>query len=237
MRKGLMTILAAFMLLGSVFTPVATAKNENAKQSLVALGDSITFGYNLGNNQHPSKDAFPAIMGKEADMRVRNLGMSGWGTEQLLTALKHDEKFRQAVRHADVVTLEIGSTDFLQGLLASNGDPEVLQGFIDTMLQNLDAIISEIQSLTNAKIIVYNIFNPFQVNQPVHGLVDYLLPPVNSGIEDVVQSSGGNIAYADADGAFGDDQAIYVIQGDNHPTALGHEVLAEIGLETLVGQN
>jgi lysophospholipase L1-like esterase len=120
-------LLAVFLFSGTIFLPSVSAKSEPSKKSLVALGDSISFGYNLGNNHHPSQAAFPFVMGKETKMRVRNLGVPGWGTDQLLTAIQQDEKVRQAVRHADVVTLEIGSTDFLQGMLAGRGDPEILK--------------------------------------------------------------------------------------------------------------
>ena len=70
----------------------------------------------------------------------------------------------------------------------------------------------------------------------MHALVDYLLPPANTGIQDVVERSGSRVEMADAYRAFGDDQDIYVIQGDTHPTARGHEVLAEIGLDALTSQ-
>jgi hypothetical protein len=95
------------------------------------------------------------------------------------------------------------------------------------MLQNLNVIIPEIQSLADAKIVVYNIYNPFAFN------LEELLLPVNSEIQAIVEHSGGDIALADAYGAFKGYQSIYLIQGDNHPTVPGHEVLAEIGLKAL----
>jgi hypothetical protein len=60
--------------------PVSKAA-DHGKGALVALGDSISFGYNLeNNNHHVSRDAFPSLMGEEADLRVRNLGEPGWTT-------------------------------------------------------------------------------------------------------------------------------------------------------------
>lgn len=235
MRKRLIPLLAILMLLGAMFTATAAAKSDHGKKSLVALGDSISFGYNLGNNHHPSNEAFPFIIGENADMRVRDLGVPGWTTDQLLAATKSDEAFRQAIIHADVVTLDIGNNDLLQALKASNGNPAVIQAGVGKMLQNLNTIIMEIQSLSDAKIVVYNIYNAFQVSDPLHNLSLYLLPQINGGIQAVVQRSNllGHVVMADANKAFGEQQAIYVRQGDIHPTVEGQRVLAKIGLDAL----
>lgn len=232
--KKLMLWLGVFMLVGSLFTSTTEAKSVNAKKSLVALGDSITYGYNLGNNNHPSTLAYPSIIGQKTDMRVRNLGVPGMSSGQLLNALRTDNALRNAVKHADVVSLNIGTNDFLQGLLAGNGDPNVLKGYIDPMLQNLGDIVKEIRSLTDAKIIAYNIFNPFQLGDDgLHYYVDYLLSPINSSIRNVFSNSGDNVVFADAFDAFEEKQDIYILPEDNHPTPLGHEILAKIGLESL----
>jgi lysophospholipase L1-like esterase len=236
MRKKFVPLLAALMLLSSLFAATAAAKSDQAKESLVALGDSIAFGYNLGvNNQHPSHEAFPFIMGADADMRVRDLGIPGWTSDQLLSALKSDEKFREAVRHADVVTLDIGNNDLLQALKVSQGNPAIIQAYTGKMLQNLSAILTEVQSLTDAKIVVYNVYNAFQVSDPLHSLSLYLLPQINAGIQAVIYGVAlhGTVVLADANTAFGEQQDLYVRQGDIHPTVEGQKVLAEIGLSAL----
>lgn len=126
--KKLLTTISALTLVGTMFSTAAMAKSENAKKSLVALGDSITFGYNLGvNNEHPSKFAFPYIIGQDANLRVRDLGVPGWRTDHLFFSIKNDDTYRDAVRHANYVTLDIGSNDLLQALKASNGDADKLQ--------------------------------------------------------------------------------------------------------------
>ncbi|MEK5393288.1 GDSL-type esterase/lipase family protein [Margalitia sp. FSL K6-0131] len=234
MKTKLMVWLGVLMLVGSLFTTTGEAKSVNAKKSFVALGDSITYGYNLDNNNHPSNLAYPSIIAQNTDMRLRNLGVPGMSSGQLLNALRTDNAFRNAVKHADVVSLNIGTNDFLQGLLAGNGDPDVLQTYIDPMLQNLGDIVNEIRSLTDAKIIAYNIFNPFQLGDDgLHYYVDYLLSPINTSIQDVISNTGNNVVFADAFNAFEEKQDRYILPEDNHPTPLGHEILAKIGLEAL----
>ena len=239
----LFNIFVAVLIALSLGTPSAFADNNHGKESLVALGDSIPYGYNLGQtNESPAKIAFPFLIGDDADLRVRNLGVPGWQTQDLLAALKTNKNFRKAVHHSDYVTLNIGSNDFLEILRSahaeSGGNSELLRKLIEQKLassnafDNLSKIIQEIGSLTDAPIVLYNIYNPFQLNDPFHLVADHYLPQINAVYAEIAHVYY-NVELADAYSAFGDNQAEYVIPQDVHPTAAGQEVLAEIGLAAL----
>ena len=245
MKKKIFISLAAVALAGSLFSPTSFAGENNGnaygKIDLVGLGDSITYGYNLpdtNNNTNSSAFAFPYLIGDDKGLQLdaRNLGVPRWTTSDLLKAIKTDKNFKQSIKHAEYITLDIGSNDLLQTLNANNGNPIVLQQKIIEMLpiltNNLDQIIQEISTLTDAPIVVYNIYNPFQLNDPMHFLVNQLLTNiVNPAIGIVV--SQNNAKLADAYTAFGEEQFTYVRQGDIHPTIAGQKVLAEIGEESL----
>ncbi|ETP69896.1 SGNH/GDSL hydrolase family protein [Planococcus glaciei] len=241
----LFKVIVAVLLALSLGTPTAFAHQDHGhghgKDSLVALGDSIPFGYNLTtNNSSPAKNAFPGLIADEADLRVRNLGVPGWQTTDLLTALETNQKFRQAVRHADYVTVNIGSNDFLEILRAANaesgGNQQKFQELLAFKLANSDvfdniaAILEEIRSRTDAPIVLYNIYNPFQVNDPLHRVSDLFLPQINAKFAGLADAYD-DVELADAYSAFGNNQAKYVIPRDIHPTAAGHKVLAAIGIE------
>lgn len=241
--KKLFKIVAAILLVSSLSSPVAFAKNVNAKESLVALGDSIPFGYNLGkNNQHPAKTSYPYLIGEDGDLRVRNLGVTGWQSLELLTAVETDQKYRQAISHSDYVAVTIGSNDLLAILRAaaaeSAGNPVLFQQLVQLKLANSDVFdniaetILEIRSLTDSPIVIYNVYNPFQVNDPLHNVAAAFLPNVN-GAFIALAYSYDDVSVADAYSAFGNDQATYVIQGDIHPTNAGQAVLSKIGLKAL----
>lgn len=239
--------LALLLLFSMLFFPTAHAKSYNGKQSLVSLGDSIPYGSKLNQHNHtPSKSAYPYLIGDEANLRVQNLGVPGWKTSDLLLALKTDQKYRQAIRHADYVTITIGSNDLLKALKnaqrESGGDPILFLGMLLQKIQeshvfeNLGAILEEVRSLTGAPIVVYNIYNPFQLDNPLHALGQRVLPMINANIEAITSTYNkqfGNVMLADAYGAFGENQATYVIRNDIHPTIEGQIKLAEIGLEAL----
>lgn len=237
--KKITKSLAVLILATSVATPSAFAKSDQGKDSLVALGDSIPFGLNLGQtNQNPYKASYPYLIGDEGDLRVRNLGVSGWQSDQLLDALESDQKYRQAVNHADYVTITIGNNDLLQILreaAAESGSNQALfQQLLmqklaeDNVFANISEAIAETRSLTDAPIVLYNVYNPFQLTDPLHYVADSVLPSINQAFA-FLAASNENVYLADAYSAFGNNQASYVIAGDIHPTAAGQQLLAEIG--------
>lgn len=230
-KKKLISSLSAVAMAGTLFSTSVFASENNGKGSLVALGDSIPFGYNLeNNNEHTSRDAFPYVIGDEATLRVRDLAIPGLKTTDLLIALE-TKKYQEAIQHADYVTLTIGNND----LLAAFKDKQVTPEEIGSLLTNIKNDILAIRNLTNAPIAVYNIYNPYQVSDAFnHAVGDALLPIINQQIKFLVASLGdSNIVVADAYAAFGQQQDLYVRVNDIHPTVLGQKVLAEAGLKAL----
>lgn len=227
----MITTLSVAAIVGSLLSTSAFAAENptvpHAKPSLVALGDSITFGYNLGNNLQPSPEAFPYFIGKALHLQVSDLGVPGWKTTDLLAALETNATFQNSVKHASKITLDIGSNDLLQAFESGS----VTQEQVAPILNNLHAIISKIRSMSHADIVVYNIYNPFQVTDSYrHMMGDLLLPGINAQIQNVVASfHDSKITTADAYDSFGQNQAIYVRANDIHPTVIGQDRLGEIG--------
>jgi lysophospholipase L1-like esterase len=232
------SVLLVLTLVSTVFTQVVQAES---KQSLVSLGDSIPFGWNLSNkNSHPSKEAFPAIVSAEENYRVRNLSVGGDTTTDLLLHLK-TSKYREAIAHADFITLDIGSNDFLQGAkpiitkLLSTPDYKpaledmLLLGSITQQLGiNLSAIIGEIRSFTDAPIILYNIYNPFYGYDAQAGA---MLAGANQFIKSF--DIDPSIVVADAFSAFVGKQNALILPGDVHPNQDGQETLAKLALDAI----
>ena len=76
--KKLIKLIVAVMVVSMMTSPATFAKSDNAKESLVSVGDSIPFGFNLGQtNKNPAKTSYPYLIGKLSDLRVRNLGVPG----------------------------------------------------------------------------------------------------------------------------------------------------------------
>lgn len=231
-------IAAALLIVLSLAFPAPLDKNDQAKESLVVLGDSIPYGYNLGeNNDQPAELAYPYLVGAKKNLRVNNLGIPGWQTGQLLTALQTDQKYRDAIEQAVYIAVTIGNNDLLEILrktgAQSSGKQEQFQQLLaqnlasSDVFTNIYTILAEIQPHTDAPVVLYNIYNPFPLDDPLHSVADAILPAINEQFAEIAASP--EVYLADANAAFGDDQETLVLQGDIHPTAAGQKVLAEIG--------
>jgi acyl-CoA thioesterase-1 len=115
--------LAAMLALAALTAFPAQAR----KLHIVALGDSLTAGYNL-----PADAAFPAVLQKALrekgyDVDIDNAGVSGD------TSSGVRERLDWAVAEgADGVILEIGANDMLRGM-----NPDMTRNNIDAILSQL----------------------------------------------------------------------------------------------------
>lgn len=240
MLRKLITSVTTIALASTLFASTSladTKKNENSKPSLIALGDSITFGLNLDNNQHPSKDAFPSIIGSEEDYRVRNLAVSGDQTEDLLNLLE-TSKYQQAIQHADFITLNIGSNDYLKGArsiidkIITNQQPDqsdllLLASINQKFSENLNQIIGSIRNLTDAPIVLYTIYNP------IYGFDLQALQLFGHANMTIKSYESDSIYIADAFAAFAGKQNLYIIPGDIHPNPAGQAILAQLAIDSI----
>lgn len=227
----------------------ALAKTDSSnpgKENLVALGDSISFGYNLGvNNNHPSKDSFPYIIGSSDNLRVRDLAEPGWTTVDLLNAL-NTSKYQEALKHADAITLDIGNNDLLHAAstilskIGSNPNYSITSEDMQTMTNaivqiktNLPVIVQKIREQTSAPIVIYTLYNPFPTRTAQNALGEMFIPTVNQIIRGTAFQA--QLAVADAYSAFKGNELIYVriLENDVHPTIEGQQLLANLALQAL----
>ncbi|KUO95485.1 GDSL-type esterase/lipase family protein [Ferroacidibacillus organovorans] len=246
LKKPLLGLASAFLTV-SMLSPAAFAASRHASvssQTLVALGDSIPFGYNLvPGNTAPAPQAYPFLIGKAEGMQVSDLAVPGSTSTDLITLLTK-ASVQQAIKGASVVTIDTGNNDLLQlavkdGLLTT-ATPKLTAAeaaqFEAAILQfgkNLPAILTTIRKLNpNARIVLYNLYNPFSPQlQTLYGLTNQLISEENAIIlGDALQF---NVPVANAFGAFAGNEATYIRPNDVHPTVLGQQVLASLGEQAL----
>lgn len=238
MTKITLPIRNALIVLSAIFLSACT--QEDIKQNtLVALGDSITYGANLEDSD---RSAYPYLIGEEARFEVHNLAVSGWQIGQVKEALREDAEYQQTVKDADFIAMTIGGNDLLEIIsiaeTESAGDAELMEEFVlqelgsNVVFDKVGELIEEIQSLTDAQILLYNVYNPFPSHSKMYRISESLLPQVNAAFADVAESYEG-VYLADAYSAYRNKQEDYIIVDDIHPTEEGQAVLAEIGLDAL----
>lgn len=101
-------LLVLFVMVGMQAEPA----QATSKKLYVALGDSITAAEDgAPGDRIGYVDRYADALGD--DYRVRNLGVSGWTSRDLLRTLQRREGVRESVRRADVLTIYIGTNDIL----------------------------------------------------------------------------------------------------------------------------
>ncbi|OZM57400.1 hypothetical protein CIB95_08040 [Lottiidibacillus patelloidae] len=245
MQKKIFKLVTALILLMSVFSATTYAKGKPGSGTtggtLVALGDSITFGYLLdGTEQRDNAhgEAFPSLMASNLNLDLINEGIVGLRSDELLALILSDSEYQVKISNAKYISLYIGANDIMQDYYFTNS--KTLDEAFADMKANHHLIVMKIRELTKAKIVIYNFYNPF------HRTTDWLnyhtfeliLPGYNA---ELVQQGSNytNVVYADAHSAFsGWGHDTYLIStethpNDIHPSLKGHNKLAEIGVQAL----
>ena len=266
MKLKRFSVLLVIMLILSTFTATfvfaKTEQTAKPKLNVVALGDSITFGY-----PPPSATGFPDLI--SGARNVEKFGGSGATSSQLLAAIQSNPKeFKRALKKADVITINIGSNDLMQATnmstlfaklqpLVPKLEENLANGKVAEAIQttpltpstsqqlvaytsNLAKIIATVKKETRAPIILYNLYNPIVLsNNPV---LNQALGPLYNFVEENLTVVNGIIqTFENVNGVFVVDSystmkanpGVYIIPFDIHPTLEGQKALALLADSTL----
>ncbi len=234
-KFAIAAVFMAAMLGSTAIVPDAFAQGAK-KSTLVALGDSISFGYNLGNNKAPSPEAFPFLVGAADHLAVNDLGVPGATTADLLESLK-TSTFQNDLKSASVITLGIGSNDILHaaGPLIAEAvahqtvklTPQVKASLEEAALnaiRNLPKIIDAIRKDTSAPILLLNLYDPFADSSALHTATEQVLPMINQAMELIAVQN--KCFPVDTYKVFNNRQQQLILPNDVHPNKLGQQLLA-----------
>jgi lysophospholipase L1-like esterase len=198
----------------------------------VALGDSLTEGYGVA-----AEDSFvnvysrliEAAIGRQ--VAVLNAGVTGDTTSDILRRMSKDADLKEAIRHADLISLTAGGNDLLNAAreFLMNRDPQVLKAALRLFTVNIRQIIEMIEHIRTvhgdgrAKPLVMrilNLYNPFPIiEETVYWIgrfnrewLSYETPYIR--IVDIYEAFQYRI-----DDLIGEDMV--------HPNALGYQTMAE----------
>jgi acyl-CoA thioesterase I len=180
----------------------AEVTDQNDPRRVIIFGDSITAGYGLDQDQ-----AFPAILQEKVeeldlDVEVINAGVSG---ETSAGGLRRIDWVLQ--RELDVFVLELGGNDGLRGI-----DPEVTK-------QNLQQIMDKVwASYPDSRIILAGMEAPPNMGDSYTSRFRQIFSELAESnnvifMPFILEDVGGEPELNQSDGI--------------HPTAEGHEIIAE----------
>ncbi len=196
----------------------------------LALGDSITAGYGVG-----TLFSFPTLYGNflrrhDPDLSVRNLGVNGLTTQDLLESLQSNRGLRQLVSRASLITITIGSNDLLR--LIRNSNQSINTSQVSMILGNMGktfALIGEALRRLNprATVKVATLYNPLpaghyaQYNVQVQGAIDTANAMVITGSK----RYGFVVVYVDRE-IRGKERSL-IGPDYGHPNAVGYRAIAK----------
>ena len=108
MKRRVLSILLSLCLVLSLLPTAAFAQGK----SYVALGDSITTGYGLTDEEN---DSFAALVANENGYELTNLAEDGTTSGDLLEVVQ-DEENSDILQNADLITITIGGNDLMGAL-------------------------------------------------------------------------------------------------------------------------
>lgn len=213
------------------------------RPTVVSLGDSITFGHGLGPDLNPSRRAYPYLIGKAAHLDVIDLGVSGWTSRRLLDNLS-SPLFRQAIIHAHIITLDIGTNDWLHPTLRHRffkrqsvkvlrlEERQVFSSIFRHYAHHLARILTTIRLLNpQAPILLYNLYNPVSPSRvAVYQIINPIIIQLNSTIARYA-SKTPHTSLVNAYQAFSGHTNHYLLSDHIHPNPHGQRILAELGLK------
>src|SRR5215218_1531781 len=193
-------IFACAAALAAMIAPLPAAHAQSNPIRLVALGDSLSAGYNL-----PQEAAFPvalerALKARGHKVEVTNAGVSGDTSSGGLDRLDWS-----VPDGTDGVILELGANDMLRGL-----DPAITRNAIQAIVSRLEA--------RNIPVMLAGIYAPRNLG------ADYV-KRFDSLYRDIADQHGLVLYPFFLEGVVG-DRSLNLPDG-LHPTAKGVEVIVE----------
>ena len=213
--------------------PTDRAAPDPALPSLIVAGESIAFGYGLGYEQ-----TFAAMLGRELDLQVVNVGVGGYGTDQ--AALRLDDALHKLERPVAVVQVFVSAQlhrnvrDYRSHLALRDGALALVpraSGFF-AGLRMRDIVVNETpvlfewqlrESLAVTRAVVLDVGARVRARAAALAFLVVSFGPRSDEEERLVQA-----VFAGADVPFVEVQVdtVHLLPYDGHPDAVASRALA-----------
>lgn len=173
---------------------------EKKHVSLVALGDSLTYG----QGDEDKQGGYVSLVKRRIERHYRhttvttaNYGVSGDRSDQILARLNSQSKMRRDLRHADVIIMTVGGNDLMQNLEKDAlSSPKMINKDIAkaqvTYQQRLRKLFKAVrQQNPRAPIFVMSIYNPFYVYFPNANTINSAIANWNRATQEVMADYSG----------------------------------------------
>lgn len=189
--------------------------------------------------QRSYADFYRAALERQTGRSVEltNLGRPGWTSGHLLAAIRDDQRFRQAIARADVITWDIGGNDIIGAVLRSAtrtcGGGDGLACIRDTttgFATRWDAIVNELATLPLRHDVALRTFDLYTPFVPAAARTEHVLDQLEAMNATIRASDGrGGVEVAPVAAAFARPSDVALISDDGlHPSPAGHRLIARL---------
>jgi lysophospholipase L1-like esterase len=258
-RRRVTRAAVSWVLVTALFIALPSLVAAAGSVVYTAFGDSIAFGAfaPIGRGYVP---LYAKALADDTRVSVtrRNLGVPGWTSQDLLTALGSKPLFRLAAFSSDVITWNIGGNDlsaarnlYKAGTCGDGDNEQCLRAAVASLENNWDGILNAISRLRRSRptiIRTMDIYNPFvnidkaSDSWPPGGGGDgrtdfdvfkFYLDAVNTYIAAASVTKGVLVApvyywFNGADGGEDPGAKGLLAFDDFHPNAQGHALIASL---------
>ena len=232
-------------------TTTATAA-ASSSLDYVALGDSLATGYGATNGY---VYRYANLLGTdtEATVNVHNLGVNGLTSKQLRAGIENNQRVKDTIKQAEVITIDIGANDLLRarwryrtGDCGGADNQDCFRQAVGDFQTNWDAILANVTGVRSPGTTIIrtmDFYNPLvdvdraTESWPNASANDFMifkeyLEQVNSHIDKSSDAYGIPHAriYEAFNGPTGDEDPSsngYMASDGIHPSDDGHAVIAQ----------
>ncbi|MBQ8944534.1 MAG: SGNH/GDSL hydrolase family protein [Clostridia bacterium] len=239
--KKLLAFIISFTIVFTLSAPFCHAQ-EDEKLNYLLLGDSIAQGYGVKNRDEAS---FGKIVADTNGYNYENLARTATDTSDWLAYLERDYVIK-AVEKADIISLSVGSNDYLassdvvllgaQSLFGYTGEIKARE---ENIYENFSKIIPRIYKINpDVTLLVNNVYVAWRF------IGKKIFTDATTCVNDVydryLEKHPGAFYLVDFASAL-NDRPDYIADDCVHPNAKGNIALAKVTLEKLkeigVGEN
>ncbi len=219
-------IIAVLVIFGCLMTAFA-----EEKPVYVLLGDSISEGYGVANS---SEASFGRIIADTNDYVYVNYGKAARTTDGLRAQVFANEDVRASITDADIISISIGGNDFLcddRVVLIALGslldlDTRIIGEIENRVLENYNAIISEIRTLNPDAVILFQyIYSSWY--GPLGNAYQRIVDRINKCIDRCAEENPGEFYIVDVPSVMAGHKEL-VATDTIHPNADGNVAIAKL---------